>query len=993
MMGNYFKLIERFLKRNMKKKLSINEGFVIAFLITGLFSLSTDTFAQVKYVSVQSTATANSNNDGATANGAIAIGPNAKSSAVSAVALGANTNSASLNGIAIGNGANLLETQTNKTGSSNSVAIGTKANVEGQKSIALGYEAKVKSATYNEASGVAIGDNATVEAKNSIALGHFAKAVASGQGSAMALGDQAQALNEYTVAMGTLAEAKEYGSLAMAYRAKAYGRYSIAFGFDSLANADGALAMALKSQALNKNSIALGVNSLAGKNGGYGEIAIGSNTNATGERSVAIGDQSNAKGDRSLTIGNEALTGENSTDSTAIGRKAVVGGTGSTAVGFGAEVGKITRSGSTVTIDETVKNATAIGTSAKAKADYSTALGNNANAEGLNSLATGNSAQATGVYSIATGNNSKATGLNSSATGNSAQATGEYSIANGDNSSAKGNYSTALGEGTEAAGNYSLAVGNKSIATPHYSLAIGNSVQAGETGSGYRAVVIGNESKALANDSIVLGTANNATGNASIGIGRNISNSSSSGIAMGDTVNLSGDRSIGIGRNIEVSSVDSIAIGHNNYITTNNTHVLGTGIGETTDRTKVGTVENSVYLGNNSTIVTGTEEEIVVGTLYNKTKDYEDGLTTTAGALGIVNSAIVNRIEYSGFAGGSSAGAISVGSSGEERRIVNLAAGEISETSTDAINGSQLYMTNKVLGNAIDTLTVDVLGGNAEYESSGDGAGKLTFTDIGGTGKSTVHDAIKASREEVESEDGSVDVIEKLGANGQTIYDLKVEKSELTISEDGKIVTSGTSGNAVVTGDNVSKIVNKAVASARTELADGKNTTVVAQSGADGQDIYKVNVEGDLTDISSISNGDTKISLGTDTSGNKTVDIDGAKITNVAAGTADTDAVNVSQLKEVKQDIYNKIDDLDDSTRRGIAGAMAQAGVKFQEQGINQVVVGAAASFYRGTGAVAVGVQGAPTENTRVHSIVSLSPGSRTNAGITVGGSWKFNIK
>ncbi|MDD7392147.1 MAG: YadA-like family protein, partial [Fusobacteriaceae bacterium] len=119
----------------------------------------------------------------------------------------------------------------------------------------------------------------------------------------------------------------------------------------------------------------------------------------------------------------------------------------------------------------------------------------------------------------------------------------------------------------------------------------------------------------------------------------------------------------------------------------------------------------------------------------------------------------------------------------------------------------------------------------------------------------------------------------------------------------------------------------------------------------------------------------------------------GNKITNVAAGTDGTDGVNVSQLRGMEQNINNRIDDLDHSTRRGIAGAMAQAGVKFQEQGVNQVVVGAAASFYRGQGAVAVGVQGAPTENTRVHTTVSATPGRNTNAAITVGGSWKFNIK
>ncbi|MDO9832091.1 ESPR-type extended signal peptide-containing protein [Glaesserella parasuis] len=150
-----------------------------------------------------------------------------------------------------------------------------------------------------------------------------------------------------------------------------------------------------------------------------------------------------------------------------------------------------------------------------------------------------------------------------------------------------------------------------------------------------------------------------------------------------------------------------------------------------------------------------------------------------------------------------------------------------------------------------------------------------------------------ASKTEVESKDKSIDVSSRTGSNGQTIYNVEVVRSKLSISDDGKIVTSATTGNAFTTGDDVTNIVNKAAASARTELQNGKNTKVEVQSGADGHDIYKVNIEGDLADISSVANGKTKISLVKD---KNELSVNGAKITNVAAGTADTDAVNVSQL-------------------------------------------------------------------------------------------------
>ena len=83
----------------------------------------------------------------------------------------------------------------------------------------------------------------------------------------------------------------------------------------------------------------------------------------------------------------------------------------------------------------------------------------------------------------------------------------------------------------------------------------------------------------------------------------------------------------------------------------------------------------------------------------------ETGTTTTAGDKGTVNSATIAGVTYEGFAGATANGVVSVGAAGDERRIQNVAAGEISATSTDAINGSQLNATNTAINNLTGNVT------------------------------------------------------------------------------------------------------------------------------------------------------------------------------------------------------------------------------------------------------------------------------------------------
>ena len=131
------------------------------------------------------------------------------------------------------------------------------------------------------------------------------------------------------------------------------------------------------------------------------------------------------------------------------------------------------------------------------------------------------------------------------------------------------------------------------------------------------------------------------------------------------------------------------------------------------------------------------------------------------------NSATVGDITYSRFAGSTPAtgDVVSVGSSDRKRQIQNVAAGQITSTSTDAINGSQLYATNSVLSTLAKSVKTE-FGGNAALNPN---TGEITFSNIGNTGKNTIHDAIVAVKENVVAGDNVV-VTPVTAANGSTTY-------------------------------------------------------------------------------------------------------------------------------------------------------------------------------------------------------------------------------
>ena len=204
---------------------------------------------------------------------------------------------------------------------------------------------------------------------------------------------------------------------------------------------------------------------------------------------------------------------------------------------------------------------------------------------------------------------------------------------------------------SSASGKHSAAVGFQAKASGDAAVAVGRQTQAGN-----QSIAIGDKAQATGNQSIAIGTGNVVTGKHSG--------------AIGDPSTVKVDNSYSVGNN-------------NQFTDATQTDVFGVGNNITV------TESNSVALGSNSAISAGTQ----AGTQAKKS-DGTAGATTTAGATGTVK----------GFAGQTAVGAVSVGASGAERRIQNVAAGEVSATSTDAVNGSQLYKATQSIANATNEL-------------------------------------------------------------------------------------------------------------------------------------------------------------------------------------------------------------------------------------------------------------------------------------------------
>ena len=344
------------------------------------------------------------------------------------------------------------------------------------------------------------------------------------------------------------------------------------------------------------------------------------------------------------------------------------------------------------------KNGTvAIGDNSTAMADNSVALGtgatvtktNRANVGNVQGIAIGRNATVEVNNGVAIGNATKVASLNGFALGNTSWAgydeAGNYVGADNDQ---------AFGTNARAWGGSSMAFGNNAKAAAGGAVAMGNGSQA----RGKWAVAIGNNAQAKGEGSRALGVNSYAVGLNSI--------------AMGWESNAREDSSIAIGTDSDSVQKNSIAIGNR----------------------AVSYAEDSVTLGRNTTVGKNHIRSVALG-----------ANSATADTHSTPNQ-LVNGLWYKNLAGGTADSTVSIGNDTVKRTITNVAAGRMNPSSTDAINGSQLYAVANSLGN-LATTTKNILGGNAALDPD---TGKLTMSDIGFTGKSTIHDAIRYNKDNID---------------------------------------------------------------------------------------------------------------------------------------------------------------------------------------------------------------------------------------------------
>ena len=426
-------------------------------------------------------------------------------------------------------------------------------------------------------------------------------------------------------------------------------------------------------------NIGTGANTYRLENGkvSHDAIAIGSNAAGTGDASIAIGLNATAPKQNGIAIGNAAKN--DSQSSVAIGDAATSSKDMDVAIGRNAAA-----SGG---------ESLALASDSKASGQAALAIGRQANSTGSSAVSLGNEAQAIAASTVAIGKTSSATSNNAVAVGVQAKTTGRNGVGVGAYADATAGRSTAIGPLAQANGEGSFAGGASARATGTNSIAIGGATDGDlpgdKTGEELAKAKAGTAAKAVGNNAIALGTKSNAVADNSIAQGANATANKESDIAIGTNSVANGTEGVcnkgekgsstlppsGSASNCEGSA---IALGKSASATGTNAVAVGVGASSIKNATALGSnanasIENAVALGSNS----------------------------TTNAFVPTSSATVGSYTYGGFAGATSGlgngAVVSVGSVGNERQIQNVAAGRISSTSTDAVNGSQLFaVANRV---------------------------------------------------------------------------------------------------------------------------------------------------------------------------------------------------------------------------------------------------------------------------------------------------------
>ncbi|HBL7700011.1 TPA: YadA-like family protein [Escherichia coli] len=500
-----------------------------------------------------------------------------------------------------------------------------------------------------------------------------------------------------------------------------------------------------------------------------------------------------------------------------------------------------------------------------------------------------------GTSSIAIGQEAQS-GIGSTSLGFKSQATGERSVALGQTADATGNRAIAIGSGAKSTADYSLTLGNGSKAFAENATAIGKDARAEGKGSqafgkvalatGENAIALGNTSQAYGNSSLAIGELSETGGENAIALGKLSNASKINSIALGSNSTASGVGSVALGENSFAGGINSLALGSQSNANGDNAVALGVG--------SVAEQDNTVSVGNSTTqrkitnmaaglIQPGSTEAINGSQLHALSASVAARLGAGAGVNGDgsvnapsykLKSGIYNNVgeallgidndtlHWDKTEGAFSASYIVKNADGSpkssiaQNKIINVAKGTISATSTDVVNGSQLY-----------DLQQDALLWNGTAFSAAHGSD--TTSKITNVAKGTVSAT-------------STDVV-----NGSQLYDLQQDA----------LLWNGTAFSAAHGTEATSKITNVEDGSISDTSKDAVNGSQLKET----KDDVATNTANIATNTADIATNTTNIADNTTDIATNTANI-ATNTTDIATNTADI-ATNASSITTLNADV------------------------------------------------------------------------------------------
>ena len=578
---------------------------------------------------------------------------------------------------------------------------------------------------------------------------------------------------------------------------------------------------------------------------------------------------------------------------------------------------------------------TALGYDAIAEGQYSSAIGSKTHAIGGASMAFGVSAISEGDRSIALGASSYSFGQYSMALGRYSKALGRLSIAMGDSSKADGANAIALGNAAKAAGIMSIGLGDNANASQDYAMALGAESEAAENATaignkahakGVNSIALGNGSQALADSAIAIGQGNKANGADAIALGNGSQSSGLNAIALGKASVVTGDNSLALGSNTNANGINSVALGAGSIADQDDS----VSVGSDSLQRKIVNVKNGTIKADSHDAINGSQLYAISdsvakrlgggssvnvddGTVKAPTYNLKNGNKNNVGdALTVLDQFTLqwdqNRDKYSAAHGSSTASV-----------ITDVADGAVSDSSKDAVNGSQLKATN----DDVETNTTNIATntGNIATNTANIATNTTNITNLTDTVGDLKDDALLWNGTAFNAAHGTETTSTITNVKAGTLSDDStdaVNGSQLKDTNDNVATnTTNIASNTANIATNTSNIADNTanIATNTSNIADNTaniatNTSNIADNTANIA-TNTTNIAANTTSINSLNTSvdaleqDAMLWNGTAFNaahGTETT----STITNVKAGTLSddsTDAVNGSQLKATNDNV------------------------------------------------------------------------------------------